>query len=85
MSDKLNAQEIVAAVQVLHNTLKMLTESNSLAAIVLTDDSYDQVRRFFGFAAKPYDPTGRLIADPQMEHVFVVDGMLIMRGTKPIQ
>jgi lactam utilization protein B len=85
MSDKLNAQEVVEAIRVVHNTLKLLTESESLAGVILTNDTYDQVRRLFGFDARPYNPTGKFVGDPQMDHVFVVGGMLIMRGTLPVQ
>lgn len=79
---KLSPSDIADLTKVLYNTLKLLTESESLAGIILTNESYDQVRRLFGFNAKPHNPTGKFVADPQMEHVFVVDGTLILRGTQ---
>lgn len=80
-SPKLTTPEIVDATKVLYNTLKLLTDSDALAAIVLTYDSYEPVRNLFGaHQCKPYEPTG-ISLDPRMENAFVLDGMLILRGT----
>lgn len=85
MSNKLTGPEAIELIRVVHNSLKLLTESESLAGVILTNDTFDQVREAFGPSARPYNPTGNLVADPRMQDVFVVDGMLILRGTSPIQ
>lgn len=73
--------ETIAIVRDIYNKLKLLTELDALAGIVLTDESYDDVKAEFGRAAIPYS-TSNIALDPLMEHTFVVDGLLIMRGTK---
>lgn len=80
-SSDLTAAEIRSAMQVVFNALKLLTDDKALAGIVLTDKSYDKVRDLFGPTAKPYNPSGMLEADPRMKDVFVVDELLVMRGT----
>lgn len=85
MNKKLTGPEIIELLRVAHNALKMIHGADSLAGVILTNESFDQVRRTFGPDARPYNPTGVLAADPAMQDVFVVDGMLILRGTSPIQ
>ena len=68
------------SIRVIYSILKDLTQQDALAGIILTHDSYDLVRDMFGTEAQPYNPG--FIADPRMEQVFVVDGLLVMRGTK---
>jgi hypothetical protein len=77
----LNAPDKVERIRLIMMLLKELTEEDALAGVVLTDSSFDQVRDLFGSSAKAYDPGG-FIADPMLNNVFVVDGLLFMRGTK---
>jgi hypothetical protein len=49
--------------------------------VVLTEDAYNLTRRLFGEVAIPFRPA-ELDLDPAMENSFVVDGMLILKGTK---
>lgn len=80
-SDDLTGAEIRQLVGVIYNTLKLLTDEKALAGIVLTNKGFDKMKEHFGPEAKPYNPSGILEADPLMKDVFVVDGLLIMRGT----
>jgi hypothetical protein len=81
-SSKLRPEEIRNGVQALYNLLKFLTDEKALAGIVLTSSAFDEVRDLFGPEAKPYNPSGLLAADPRMKDIFVIDELLIMRGTQ---
>lgn len=81
MSNNLSGRETIEVVRQIYNLLLMLTKSQSLAGIILTDDTYTQVKREFGDAAIPYSP-GEIDLDPGMEYSFVVDGLLVLRGTQ---
>lgn len=80
MSD-LSGRETVEIVRQIYSLLSLLTSEGALAGIILTDGSYTQVKRLFGEAAMPYRPSD-LSLDPTMEHSFVIDGLLILRGTQ---
>lgn len=77
----LTPAEITMSMRLIHTTLRLLTDEEALAGIVLTDSSFDKVRDLFGFEAQPHK-VGTFIADPQMSSVFVVNNLLVMRGTK---
>ncbi len=81
MQNKLSPSEIVELTRVVYNTLKLLTNGEALAGIVITAKYYDQVRDLFGPSARPYAAAG-LELDLSMSHAFVVDGLLIMCGTQ---
>lgn len=81
MANGLSGRETIELVRQVYNLLKLLTEQEALAGIILTDDTYIQVRREFADAAVPYRPA-ELDIDPAREHSFVVDGLLILRGTQ---
>lgn len=80
MSD-LSPRETIQIVQQIYTLLKLLTDRASLAGIVLETSSFDQIKREFGDAKIPYRPA-ELDLDPGMNDTFVVDGLLIMRGSK---
>lgn len=82
LNKNLSAAEVIDLTRVLYNTLKMMTEAESLAGVILTNDTYETVRDAFWPTAQPHNPTGGFIADPRMNDIFVVDGLLIMRGTQ---
>jgi hypothetical protein len=74
--------EVVENIRLLMMVLKELTdEPNALAGVILTGFAYDKVKTLFGANAISYRP-GELDLDPEMEHSFVVDGLLILRGTQ---
>ena len=77
----LTPNEIAEALRVVYTTLKLLTDEEALAGIVLTESSFDGVRDLFGFEAQPHK-VGTFIADPNMSSVFVVNRLLVMRGTQ---
>lgn len=81
MVNKLSGRETIDLVRQVYSLLLLLTKSEALAGIVLTEDTYTLVKREFGDAAIPYRPA-ELDLDPSMEHSFVIDGLLIMRGTQ---
>lgn len=78
---ELSGEETIQLVHQIYNLLLILTKKQALAGIVLTPDTFDLVKREFGSAAIPYRPA-ELDLDPLMENTFVVDGLLIMKGTQ---
>ena len=74
--------EKIKAVMQIYSLLKLLTDEEALAGIVLTDTAFDEFKLNLGFASVPYYPAPDVTLDPNMEHTFVVDGLLIMRGTQ---
>lgn len=78
---ELSGSETIQLVQQIYNLLLLLTKSKALAGIVLTTDTFELVKNEFGNAAIPYKPSN-LDFDPLMENTFVVDGLLIMKGTQ---
>lgn len=77
----MNKREKLELLHAAFNALKLLTNEDALAGIILTDSSYDDIKRLFGDQAQPYKPAG-LDWDWKMENTFVVDGLLVLRGTK---
>jgi len=77
----LSPTEKIQIVQQIYSMLKLLTEDDALAGIILKDTTYDQFKRYLGPACIPYSPA-EITLDPNMEHSFVVDGMLVLRGTR---
>lgn len=80
VSKKLRPNEVVEAIQVLTTTIRLLHEEAGLAAIILTHDAFDTLRRHFGPMCERYEPG--VIVDPGMENGFVVKGLIILRGTQ---
>lgn len=78
----LSPQEIIQMTQQVYSLLLVLTKEEALAGIVLTDTSFDHVKNLFGDAKVPYVPAPGLDLDPEMRDTFVVDGLLVMRGTQ---
>ena len=74
--------EKIQMVMQIFTLLKTLTDEAALAGIILTDSSYEEFKLNLGFAAIPFGPAPDVTLDPRMEHAFVVDGLLIMRGTQ---
>ena len=81
MTSHLSGAETIRLVQEIYNLLKLLTKAEALAGIVLTSDTFELVKNEFGNAAVPYKPA-QLDLDPQMNDTFVVDGLLVMKGTQ---
>ncbi len=81
MAAELSGAETIQLVQQIYNLLLLLTKSKALAGIVLTDDTFELVKREFADAAVPYKPA-ELDLDPMMENTFVVAGLLVMKGTQ---
>lgn len=84
MSKKLTTAEVTEVLQVIISHFGILGRSmdkdSPVAGIIFTDDTYEDMRRAFGFEAQPY-AIGNTVMDPQMEHGFVAHGMLMLRGT----
>lgn len=82
MSKKpLTAGEKIDLTRAIVTALNQLTEDGALAGIILTTRSFDQFKQELGFNAHPYRPA-EIDIDPNMEHSFVVDKLLILRGTQ---
>lgn len=79
---RISPSEKIELLRVAYNALKMLTDEGSLAGVILTESSYDNVKACFGPDAKPFSSAG-IILDTSMENTFVVDGMLFLKGTQP--
>lgn len=71
----------VELIRVIKSGLDELVGSGALAGIVLTDKSYDKFKAILSFHSVPFR-VAEIELDPAMEHSFVVDGLLIMRGTQ---
>lgn len=82
MSNSLSPTEQIDLIKQVFTLLKILTIEDALAGIVLTDTSFDQIKRLAGDAAIKHVPAPGLDFDPFMRDTFVVDGLLVMRGTK---
>ena len=79
--DSLKANEQIAMMRQVFSLLKILTDEEALAGIILTNSSFDGFKNILRSQAVVYKPSG-LDFDPHMENSFVVDGMLILRGTQ---
>ena len=79
---KPNPEEITALLQVVMNALKTLGDYPEIpvAGLIFTNETFDAMKRFFGAEARPFVTSG-INSDPSMEHSFVVDGMLMLKGT----
>jgi len=77
----LSPTEKIEAIRQVYSILKLLCDTESLAGIILTDETYEQVKQIFGDAKFPYRPA-EVDLDPAMEHSFVVNELLILRGTR---
>jgi hypothetical protein len=77
----LSPREKIQLVRQVYSLLNVLTKEGGLAGIVLTSESYDQFKKELGHASIPFTSSG-VALDLAMEHTFVVDGLLIMRGTQ---
>lgn len=77
----MSPQEIVQMTQQVYSLLKLMTDDGALAGVILTNQSYDHVKRLFGDAKIPYK-VGDITLDPGMNDCFVVDNLLILRGTQ---
>lgn len=73
--------ETIEAIRLLFTAFNEIGGSSTLAGVILTDSSYEKVRTTFGPSAKPYEVSGVSI-DLAMEHSFIVDDLLILRGTR---
>jgi hypothetical protein len=73
--------EQVVRLRLVMMVLQELTDENALAGVVLTDAAFDKIKELFGPSARAYNPGG-FVADPMLNDVFVVDGLLFMRGTQ---
>lgn len=69
------------AIRAIFNIFKFLTDEDALAAIIVTDSSYPKLRKLFGERCERFDPGG-LALDTQMDNGFVIDGLIVLRGTK---
>lgn len=81
MSSNLTGAETIQLTQQIYNLLLLLTKEKALAGIVLTPGTFEQVKNEFSDAAIPYK-SAELDLDPMMENTFVVDGLLVMKGTQ---
>jgi hypothetical protein len=77
----LNPKEKIECIRQIYSLFKLLHDEESLAGIVLTSGTYEQFKRELGDASIPYS-IGDATLDPGMEHSFVVNGLLVMRGTQ---
>ena len=77
----LSPKDKIELVKQVYSLLRILHDEEALAGIVLTSGSFNEFRALLGEACIPYQPA-ELVIDPQMETTFVVDGLLIMRGTQ---
>jgi len=77
----LTPREKIDLIAQVFTLLKLLQSDGALAGVILTNDSYDPIKQLFGDAKIPYRPA-ELDLDPQMNDTFVVDGLLILRGTQ---
>lgn len=73
--------EVIEAIRLIMQAFKEIGGEGTLAGVILTNDSFDRVKQAFGPSAKVFAPTGAAF-DPQMNDSFVVDGLLILRGTQ---
>lgn len=73
--------EIRTLIQQTFTTLKLLTSEDALAGVILTSSGYDKLQALLREHSVPYSPSG-ITVDPLMHNTFVVDGMLILRGTE---
>lgn len=78
----MKATDISELVQIVYTALKRLTDEDALAGIIISDSAYSKVRKLFSDKAQEFRPSG-LSIDRNMEQAFVVDGLVILRGTKP--
>lgn len=78
----MKANDIAELVQIAYTALKRLTDEDALAGVIITDSAYLKVRKLFSDKAEEFRPSG-LSIDRNMEQGFVVDGLVILRGTKP--
>jgi hypothetical protein len=81
MSKTLSPTEKIEALRIVTTFLNQLTSEGSLAGIILTDQAFDQFKAVLSAHAKPYFPA-EISIDPGMQHTFVVDGLLVLRGTQ---
>lgn len=80
--NSLTPDEQLQMIQQVFTLLRVLTNEGALAGIVLTNSSFDEIKRRLGDAKIPYVPAPGLDVDPFMNDTFVVDGLLVMRGTQ---
>jgi len=81
MDKPLSPQDQVDAIRMLMTIFNQLVSDGALAGIVLTDTAYDNFKRILSQHSVPFR-VAEIDLDPRMEHSFVVDGLLIMRGTQ---
>lgn len=77
---ELSPKDKVEGIRMVLTILNQLTSQGALAGIILTDETFGQFKSLLRSVAKPYAPA-ELSLDPSMEHTFVVDGLLVLRGT----
>ena len=77
----ISPSEQIQMIQQIFSLLKLLHGDASLAGIILTNQSYDHIKNLFGDAKVPFRPS-EVELDPFMNDSFVVDGLLILRGTQ---
>ena len=58
LNEELTGQEIQVLIQTLYNTLKLMTNRECIAGIILSYDAYDKVLETFGSQAGPYKVNG---------------------------
>lgn len=81
MNKKLSPQDKVEAIRLVMTVLNQLVADGALAGIVLTDSSYEQFKTLLRNHSASLR-VAEIDLDPNMEYSFVVDGLLIMRGTQ---
>lgn len=79
--ETLSPREKIDLIAQVYTLLRMLHEDGALAGVILTNQSYDELKSLFGDAKISYRPA-ELDLDPDMKDTFVVDGLLILRGTQ---
>lgn len=77
---KLSADEQIETLRLVMNFLKSLVEDDAVSGVILSHRAYDGVLERLRLHAKPYDSGIRV--DPEMSNMFVVDGVLFLRGTQ---
>jgi hypothetical protein len=82
MNKNLTAQEVTTLLRTIMTSFRLLAESKTtpVAGIIFENSYFDAIKRMMGPDARPYIASG-IDSDPQMENSFVVDGILMLRGT----
>lgn len=70
----------IEIIRQVYSLLALLQNNGGLAGVIFTDDSYFQLRKELGLHVAPFSPA-EITVDPAMEHSFVVNGLLFLRGT----